>query len=460
MLFALLLAAALPNWVPARWNSADPKSLDLLAGTPVNCILLESTSWNQEMVKRAAARNIATLAVIHPGAGHPEQAGEQARRAAELKMNGIVLEGDYQPEAADRVRAVAAATGLRVIELPIRRRIRLDSRDPIIGTSQGLWPGIEIEHGGKVMTGPTSNPWIDTNTGFLRFLRAATDATLWIGVRPPPQAAYSVARYQVAIADAAMSGARWIIALDDDLDRRLLAGERKALDAWKQIMACLSYFESRTEWRDYRPYSKFAVVQDAESGGLLSASLLDMLSVQHTAVRPILTRRLSPESLHDTRIVLDVDAESISAQQKQALQDFVSSGGVLVNPPAGWRFPQTAEAQQLVPDRRQSNQIQGIWEVTYNATARKNFGARTFNTSSVVYNLLATRDARSLLIHLVNYADFAAETVTVQVLGQWKRARLYRPDAPPQELPVYPIKDGSAVDIDRISVVATLRLDQ
>jgi len=371
----------------------------------------------------------------------------------------VVLEGEYEPTAADEVRSSLAGSGLVTIELPVRRRIRIDSKDPILGTSQGLWPGIEIEHGGTVRTGPTSNPWIDTNTGFLRFLRAATDATLWIGVRPRPKTAYTADRYQVAIADAALSGARWIVALDDDLDRRLLAGDAHALDDWKRIMACLDYFESKDEWREYRPFSRFALVQDTESGGLLSASLLDMLTVQHTAVRPLLTRRLSTENLHGARVVLNVDAESINAQQKQSLEEFIASGGVLVNPPKGWSFPKTSE-KQLVPDRRQANQIQGIWEAAYNATARKNFGARTFNTSSVLYNLLATADGKSLLIHLVNYADFAAETVTVQVLGEWKRARLYRPGMPVIELTGYPIKDGTGIDIDRIGVAATVRLDQ
>jgi hypothetical protein len=454
VLIAFLLLAALPHWVPARWNSGDPKSLDLLAGTPVNCVLLESATWNPDVVKKAAGRNIATLGVVHPGGN----LAELAHRAAKLKMNGVVLEGEYEPTAADEVRSALAGSGLAMIELPLRRRIHLDSKDPILGTSQGLWPGIEIEHGGAVRSGPTSNPWIDTNTGFLRFLRAATDATLWVGVRPRPNSAYTAERYQVAIADAALSGARWIVALDDDLDRRLLAGDAHALDEWKKIMACLAYFENKDEWRNYRPYSRFALVQDAETGGLLSSSLLDMLTVQHTAVRPILTRRLSQESLHGARIVLIVDAESINEQQKQSLNEFVSSGGTLVNPPKGWSFPKTTE-KQLVPDRRQMNQIQGIWEVTYNTTARKNFGARTFNTSSVLYNLLATPEAKSLLIHLVNYADFAAETVTVQVLGQWKRARLYRPGMPVAELSGYPIKDGTGFDIDRIAVAATLRLD-
>lgn len=455
MPIAFLLLAAMPHWVPARWSSGDPKSLELLAGTPVNCILLESANWNADVVKKAAGRNIATLAVLHPGGN----LAELAHRAAQLKMKGVVLEGEYEPTAADEVRSALAGSGLVTIELPVRRRIRLDSEYPILGTSQGLWPGIEIEHGGTVRTGPTSNPWIDTNTGFLRFLRAATDATLWLGVRPRPKTAYTPERYQVAIADAALSGARWIVALDDDLDRKLLAGDAHALDDWKRIMACLAYFESKDEWREYRPYSRFALVQDAGSGGFLSSSLLDMLTVQHTAVRPILTRRLSKESLHGARVVLNVDAESINAEQKQSLEEFVASGGVLVNPPKGWSFPITSE-KQLVPDRRQMNQIQGMWEVTYNATARKNFGARTFNTSSVLYNLLATAEAKSLLIHLVNYADFAAETVTVQVLGQWKRARLYRPGMPVLELTGYPIKDGTGIDIDRIGVAATLRLDQ
>ena len=455
MLLALFALAALPSWTPARWNSADPKSLALLAGTPINCILLESSSWNPDFLKAAASNHIATLAVLHAGA----DIAEQARRAADLKMNGVVLEGDYASETADQVRSALSNSGLAVIELPIRRHMRLDSRDPILGTSQGLWPGIEVEHGGAVMTGPTSNPWIDTNTGFLRFVRAATDATLWVGVRPRPKTAYTAQRYEVAIADAAMSGARWIVSLDDDLERRLLDGEPKALEVWKQIASYLDYYRDRPDWRGYRPFSHFAIVQDTESGGLLSASLLDMLTVQHTSVRPILTRRLSAESLHGARIVLNVDAVSIGDQQKRALADFAAEGGTVVNPPPGWTFPKTSD-EQMSPNRRQMNQIQGLWEVTYTATARKNFGARTFNTASVLYNLLASPDNKSLLIQLVNYADFAAETVAVQVQGKWSKARLYRPDGSVQELQVYPVRDGTGMDIDKFTVAATLRVDQ
>ena len=74
--------------------------------------------------------------------------------------------------------------------------------------------------------------------------------------------------------------------------------------------------------------------------------------------------------------------------------------------------------------------------------------------------MLATPDVKSLLIHLVNYVDVPAETITVQVLGEWKHATLYRPGMPPVDLPLYPIKDGTGVDIDRIPVFATLEINQ
>src|SRR5579863_3913044 len=45
---AALLIAMYPDWVPARWPSADPKSLELLANTPVNCLWLERAQWSAE----------------------------------------------------------------------------------------------------------------------------------------------------------------------------------------------------------------------------------------------------------------------------------------------------------------------------------------------------------------------------------------------------------------------------
>ena len=441
MLLPLALLVGFADWVPARWPSGNPDSLRLLQDAVVNCLLLEPANWNPSFLKSASNRHIAVLGVVHSAA--------DTRRAAALKLNGIVMEGDLD---------VPSPRGLLVIRLSSRRRMKLDGSGPIIGTTQGLWPGIEVEHGGTVSTGPTSAPWINTNTGFLRFVTAATSSVIWLGERPPPRTVIRVERYGLAISDAAIAGARWIVSLDDDLEGRLLREEPSAIAAWKQINHYLRYFEDKPEWRVYRPYGQLAVLQDRLSGGLLSSGLLDMLAVQHTAARALPSGNLTPQALHDARVVLNVDADSLATQQKQDLAEFAASGGKLVNPPPGWSFPETGP-EQITPTRKQMDHIQPIWEVTYNATVRKNFGARTFNTSSIIFDVRARPDGKSLLVHLLNYTDYDSEDIAVQVLGAWRRARFYSPDRPARELPVYPVKDGTGIDIDRVTVVGTVVVD-
>lgn len=446
MPIALMLLAGWAGLIPARWNSGDPRSLELLKGGAVNCILVESRNWNSALVQAGRRQRIATFGVIHP----EQDVAELSRKALELKLDGVVLEGgDREP---------ALVPGLTVVRLTSRGRMRLDSGDPIVGAGQGLWPGIEIEHaGGSATAGPTSTPWINTNAGFLRFARAATGAAaIWIGERPPPGVVFPGQHYGLSVGDAAMAGARWIISLDADLERRLLAGDGAALAVWKQIDAQVRYWEN-PQWREYRPAARLIVVQDAASGGLLSAGILDLLSVLHISARPAPARLLGATSLQSARVVVNLAPQSLSAKQKGELEAFARAGGTVVNPPANWRFP-AVSPQQIATDRRQLDRIQPIWEATYDATVRKNFGVRTFNTASVLFHLLAAPGG-SLLVHLLNYADYPAEDVTVQVLGKWRRARLYCPEAETRELPVYAVKDGTGVDVDRIRVAATLRLD-
>src|SRR6185369_16187636 len=243
MPFALMILAAVSGWVPARWNSGDPQSLDRLRGGVVNCILVEPQNWNPPFLEAAKRHHIAIFGLIRTVA--------DARRAARLKIDGVALEGEFDPAEKARIRAAAGDKNL--VELPGRGEMRLDSGDRVVGTWQGLWPGIEIEHGGGAATaGPTSTPWINTNTGFLRFARAATDSAIWIGEKPPAGVAFPTQRYSLAVADAAMAGARWIVALDSDLERRLLAGESQALGVWRQIEAQIRYWDNPA-WREYRP---------------------------------------------------------------------------------------------------------------------------------------------------------------------------------------------------------------
>ncbi len=84
MLPLLLILAAVPDWVPARWHSSDVKTLELLNQTPVNCLLLERSEWSPGFAKAAKEHGIATLGVVRPSA----DALDQARKPTTLGMVG------------------------------------------------------------------------------------------------------------------------------------------------------------------------------------------------------------------------------------------------------------------------------------------------------------------------------------------------------------------------------------
>ena len=214
--FLPLMHASVPepsDWVPVRWPWQDAKSLELLAGSPVNCLLLKS--YPADLVSAAADKGLVTLAVLAPGG----DVAAAARKALAAKVTGIVLEGDFPEGAAAGVRDAAA--GATVIELTSRFRMALGSKAAILGTYQGVWPGISLLDDGAKKAGPTGSTWIDTNTGFIRAVRAWGESTLWIANEPPPKTVVTAARYLQVIADAAMSGASWVMAFDTDFAARL-----------------------------------------------------------------------------------------------------------------------------------------------------------------------------------------------------------------------------------------------
>ncbi|HUQ95564.1 MAG TPA: hypothetical protein VM120_28055 [Bryobacteraceae bacterium] len=181
MFAELALAVALGECAPMRWISAAPDSLDLMKATPVNCLLLEEEQWT--LADAAKKRHLVTLGVARNA--------DQAARASKAPVDGVLLEGGFS-----RMREGAKP----VIALPPRRAMRLDSQAPVAGTMQGVWPGIEIEHGGKGAVS-TAAPG--------------------------------------AIADAAAVGAHWVAALDGTFSRKLLKKDPVTLREWTRIAAHL-----------------------------------------------------------------------------------------------------------------------------------------------------------------------------------------------------------------------------
>ncbi|MEO8130097.1 MAG: hypothetical protein ABJF23_08000 [Bryobacteraceae bacterium] len=332
MLLAFMLLAGAADWVPMRWAWADPKSLDLVKGTAINCLLLERGQWSAQFAKAAAEVGIATLGVVRPESGSVDG-------VIEGKLSGAVLEGDFEAAVAQRLRERLADSRLAVIELPLRSRMRLDAADPVIGTFQGVWHGIQVDVGGAAKAAPSGAPWIDTNMGFLRFVGAVSASTIWIGNVPPEKTVIKAERYLQVICDAAVVGARWIVALDADLNKRLLGKDAGATEDWRRITQQLAFFEAHREWKGLQPAGQFALIQDVASGGLMSDGILDMVAVKHTPVRAVPTRKLDGTVMNGSKMAVNVDPKSLSEEQKEVLKRFTRGGGTLLTAPAGWQFP-------------------------------------------------------------------------------------------------------------------------
>ena len=88
---------------------------------------------------------------------------------------------------------------------------------------------------------PSSEPWIESNVWLVRSLRLATAwRPVWIGYQPDNGTA---SNYTRSVADAALAGGRWIVALDDPFRAKLHRHDATALAAWHAIGACIKFAE-------------------------------------------------------------------------------------------------------------------------------------------------------------------------------------------------------------------------
>ena len=137
MIAELTVAAALAQCVPMRWPAGwDAEDLARLEGTVFNCVVAERAEGYKELAGAAKAKGILVAAVKGSGAERP---GGEGDGVVDLRQRGDLFSG---------------AQG-------------------VLATGQGLWPGIRVERDGKAEARPTGGPWVETNTGFLRYARAA-----------------------------------------------------------------------------------------------------------------------------------------------------------------------------------------------------------------------------------------------------------------------------------------------
>jgi hypothetical protein len=101
-----------------------------------------------------------------------------------------------------------------------------------------------------------------------------------------------------------------------------------------------------------------------------------------------------------------------------------------------------------------------VWQKVSAVLGTQNMGARLFNASNMLSNLLMTHGQRQLVLHLVNYSEHPASGITARVTGVYRHGRLFRPGEAPVDLDTEKAEDGTGFAIDqRIVTMATVVLE-
>jgi len=169
-------------------------------------------------------------------------------------------------------------------------------------------------------------------------------------------------------------------------------------------------------------------------------------------------QRLTPESLAGSTLAVDVDAGALTAPEEAVLRDFAHSGGTVLTSPAGFK-DERPPGDSITLSKAELDRFNDIWRDVNSLVGRQNLGVRLFNVSTMLSNALVSADGKTEIVHLLNYSDYPVENVTVQFLGGYRRATLLTPDGAEKSLQVYAADEGSGVDIDKVAVCATLRLE-
>lgn len=476
------LAGGPENWIPARWTGGpvelehrakagvlpsdpavrdmlgswyDRATLDLLAGSPVNCLLV---TWSagasdaverkqQELVKDYAAeahrRGITVLAVLYPGA-EPSAVG--SARAAGL--DGILLEGEFPSGFARN------AGSMVVIPMAGNRAMAGAANAPIIAV-EGVPPSARSLSAMGIRAGPSSQPWIQSNIWQVRSFRfSAAWRPIWISYQPEDGTSADYAR---SVADAAVAGGRWIVALDDALRVRMRRGEADALGAWNRIGTCLRFAEAHAEWRSFVPYGNFGIIVDtAATDRDFSDEYLKLVARRQVPYRLIARSGLSRETVGGFRALLATELAAPTEAERRILLEFAGNGGRLIagptwgDVPPGEAFIERPLGKGRVTVYRDPEPESMAREVREMLSVEE-AGLIAFNLPSVI--LYASRDGsgRRVLVQLLNYSGSPATGITIRVAGRFRGARFITPDAEPVALATTSTRGSTDITIPKLA---------
>ncbi len=419
------------SWIPLRWPSAwaDPALLGLLEGTPFNCLAME---WNAALSPIAAKARAAGLSVVAFG-------NEAAR---------------------------SAAVGAGLAPPP----------ESVLIASGSVWPGIASAANGSEASGPTANPWIDSNGWLLRLAKVRSPRkTVWLTFEPPGAPDIVLPEsYLRAVADSGASGGRWVVSLDSNLQGGLARGDAKALSSWKAIAAAVRFFEQRRGWSALEPLGVVGVVSDfAGPNESTSQEILNLLGRRSLAYRILEASAAATASLAGFQALIYVDEGAPAPRLRRRLLAFAEQGGLVMvgaawnradGKPTGMDHPRVDVRRlgkgRLAVCKDGSPDAFMIARDVHMLLGRTYDVARFFNLAAFLSHGTASPDRTEELVQIVSFAiRFPNDLATAWVPGKYASARLWGLGSDgPSPLEMVPENGGTSLLLPAVPVYAGIEL--
>lgn len=384
---------------PREWN--DTSALELIRGTPINCVLIEDRSG----------------------------------------LSAVIEQGEKQ--------------GLRF----------LDKKKPPDGVRliEGVWPGIRISKNKDTAEGgPTGVPWVDSNAWALQLARAQTpDKTLWVSAVPDKDQVVHPETHIVAAVDSASMGGFWVVYLEDEVRKGLERKDSKYLDVWKRTTDAIRFFGQHKDWAAYQPYGVLGVVSDFAGGNeFMSTEVLNLTARQNQPFRILPKASLTAASLKGLVAVIYPDDESPAPPLRKILLDFAASGGtVITGPKWGQAAGEPAGTDphprfQIVKHGKGRLAIGTEFDDPFVVAAdsrilmsHRHDLVRFWNAGSMVAYYTMAPDGRRAVVHMINYSTRTSrDLLSARIAGPWRSARLWTVEKP-EPVPLEVVKERNALEL-------------
>lgn len=453
----------------------QPPALQILKGTPVNCLVMDWASGTaddaaqQEALKPliAAGRQMGLSFVGKVTGNNNLAATVTAGRAAGLEA--VLLD-----------TPAGHALDLPVIATFARDNVDWSLTTDIFAATGNVWPGVVLPtmRANTGAAGPTGDPWVDSNGWFALLARQMVPRkSVWLDIDLPKDArALPVENFCMAVADARAYGSHWILTLDSPMRSGMLKGDAKATESWARICETLSFFDAHADWQAYKPIGALAIVSDfTGANAFMSGETLNLINRRQVQFQIMDRKRALAGPVTGLKAILWIDGDAPSTGQHANLLAFVNQGGTVIAPaywgPAGvkphrydWLFGydiyDVGKGRIVVASKGYSDPYV-LARDTHLIVGRENDLARLFNPGTTNCYLTIGPDRRTEVIQIVNYAKKPANYVALWVSMKPQGARLWTPDSQvPNSLGAIQESDGTSFQLPVIPVYCAVEIER